>query len=123
MRQLKDSREYRLLRDSRKKVVGKYFIVVYLYDDDRGDTICGVRNPYNHECMAGFTVSKKVGNAVTRNKVKRRIRAFLRDYPAPVLSIPYKCNIIAIPAAVSADWESFTRDLTICLSRIGDQQR
>jgi len=119
MRQLKDSRSYRLLRASTKKVVGRYFIVVYLPDSDCRGTISGVRGPHQ-ESSAGFTVSKKVGNAVIRNRVKRRIRAFLRDYTAPTLPIPFKCNIIALPAAVSADWLSFTHDLSVCLSRIGE---
>jgi len=121
MRQLKDSKEYRLLRDSTKKVKGRYFIVVYLFDGDCRDTIHGVREQPTHESLAGFTVSKKVGNAVTRNRVKRRIRAFLRGFTAPDLHSTYKCNIIALPPAVSADWLSFTRDLDICLSRIGEQ--
>lgn len=32
----------------------------------------------------GFTCSKKVGNAVTRNRAKRRLRALARDVLAPL---------------------------------------
>lgn len=32
----------------------------------------------------GFVVSKKVGNAVTRNRVKRRLRHIVADLPTPM---------------------------------------
>ncbi|MCI5049283.1 MAG: ribonuclease P protein component [Rickettsiales bacterium] len=35
-----------------------------------GDILC---------CRAGFTVTKKVGNAVVRNRIKRRFRALAAD--------------------------------------------
>lgn len=38
---------------------------------DRGDADPGMR--------VGITVSKKVGNAVTRNRMKRRLRALVRE--------------------------------------------
>lgn len=33
----------------------------------------------NDYCRFGITVSKKIGNAVTRNKIKRRIKNILRE--------------------------------------------
>jgi len=106
MQRLTLTKDYDLLRNSRKRVVGRFFIVVYLYAELLGGS------------LAGFTVSKKVGNAVVRNKVKRRIRAFLRGFtPAPETTT-YKCNIIALPAVTQADWLAFTKDLTLCLSKI-----
>lgn len=30
-------------------------------------------------CRVGFTVTKKIGNAVVRNRMKRRLRALARD--------------------------------------------
>ncbi|VEI13346.1 ribonuclease P protein component [Trueperella bialowiezensis] len=46
--------------------------------------------------LVGFTVSKKVGNAVVRNQVRRRLRHIMRDY----LDIPAAMVVIrALPAS------------------------
>ena len=59
---------------------------------------------------AGIVVSKKVGNAVIRNKVKRRVRAFLREHeelhPAGVELV-----IIAKPDAGTAIWQKIKEEL------------
>jgi ribonuclease P protein component len=59
----------------------------------------------------GIVVSKKVGNAVVRNKVKRRTRAFLRGNK---LQLPtnQKIILIAKPNAGTANWQEIKRELT-----------
>ena len=106
MLRLTSTQEYALLRQSSFKVIGKYFIIVYIQDS------------LLVEAVAGITVSRKVGNAVTRNFVKRRVKAFLRDYLLPQGSPIFKCNIIALPSVISADWLSICKDLEICFQRI-----
>ena len=50
---------------------------------------------------AGFVVSKAVGNAVTRNRVKRRLRAVVADQMRlpPLRDLPVLVQVRALPAA------------------------
>ena len=54
----------------------------------RRNIVVSVRMHTGEPSRVGFVVSKAVGNAVTRNKVKRRLRelsaALRRDHPAAV---------------------------------------
>ncbi|MEE8354085.1 MAG: ribonuclease P protein component [Dehalococcoidales bacterium] len=62
----------------------------------------------------GFSVSKKVGKAVVRNKVKRRLREILRPVPLrPGRDIVF----IARPAAATADFTTLRDAALELLSR------
>jgi ribonuclease P protein component len=69
----------------------------------------------------GFTASRKVGNAVARNRAKRRLRAIaaeiLKDAAPPVL--PTDLVLIARPATVSRDYQSLKQDLARGLKKLG----
>ena len=99
MLRLKTKSVYSLLRESKFKIVGKYFIVVYMYDEAIT------------ESAAGITVSKKVGKAVVRNKVKRRIKAVLKDFSLPLLTRNFYCNVIALSSSVDVEWAVFKGEL------------
>lgn len=65
--------------------------------------------PEQRPTAFGFIVSKAVGNAVTRNLVKRRLREFaalsLKDHPEGL------CVVVrALPAAAEADFAGLGRD-------------
>lgn len=70
----------------------------------------------------GIIVSKAVGNAVTRNKVKRRLRALAAQ---SLDGIPTRAAIVvrALPPAAEARWEQlgadYQRALNSCLRRSG----
>ena len=69
-------------------------------------------------CRIGLSVSKKVGNAVTRNKVKRQIRAMcdsLIDYNAHTFDIV----VVARAEFLNKDFSSNQLTLKRILSEIG----
>jgi len=58
---------------------------------DRGDGDAAVR--------VGFTASKKIGNAVARNRAKRRLRALAREVLAPAARPGWDYVLVARPGA------------------------
>ncbi|HEU4740015.1 MAG TPA: ribonuclease P protein component [Meiothermus sp.] len=68
-----------------------------------------------HEVRAGIVVSKKVGKAVVRNKVRRRLREILRRMHLP----PCELVVVAQPEAASASFAELFRDLTQALKKAG----
>jgi ribonuclease P protein component len=71
-----------------------------------------------NDLAVGITVSKKIGKAVVRNKVKRRIKAFLRDNSLSGITSYLLLNIIALPAVVKVGWTEICRDLEVCVNRL-----
>ena len=66
----------------------------------------------------GFTASKKVGNAVARNRAKRRLREAARAVLYPVAEAGHDYVLIARPATVDCDWQGLLDDLRAALQRL-----
>jgi ribonuclease P protein component len=71
----------------------------------------------------GFTVSKKVGNAVERNRVRRRLREMVRLAPAGRLQAGHDYVLIGRRAALAAPFGQMRQELDAALGRIHDPER
>jgi ribonuclease P protein component len=94
----------RAVRSGRR--AGSTTLVVHL---DTGAADAGTR--------VGFVVSRAVGNAVTRNRVQRRLRHLAREH---LSSLPGSAVLVirALPASAGASSAELADDLGRCLQRV-----
>lgn len=64
----------------------------------------------------GFVVAKSVGPAVTRNRVKRRLRHLMRER---ITTLPGGSMLVvrALPESASSDSQQLAAELDRCLAR------
>ncbi|PYI68097.1 ribonuclease P protein component [Arthrobacter livingstonensis] len=70
--------------------------------------------------QVGFIVSKTVGNAVTRNLVKRRLREIAVE---SVRTHPYGVNVVvrALPVSAGASWGELVNDYQRAFSKVASR--
>ena len=67
----------------------------------------------------GFTCSKKIGNAVARNRAKRRLRALAREILADRGQSGWDYVLVGKPqATIASDYAALQSDLHTALTRI-----
>ena len=74
--------------------------------------------PDSLQAHAGFTTTKRIGNAVTRNRVRRRLRMIVRDN-FPRLTVTHDIVTIAKYPAVKADFASLKLEWEKLAARAG----
>lgn len=73
---------------------------------------------YKKPCKVGFSVSNKIGNAVVRNKIKRR----LRDCTSKIigkLNDNYNYVIVAREPISETSYKDINESLIYCLNKAG----
>ena len=70
----------------------------------------------------GFMVSRAVGTAVARNRVRRRLRHLVRDRLG-VVPTGAALVVRANPAAANANYREIAADLDRCLAAVKDGSR
>jgi ribonuclease P protein component len=102
---LRRRREFVAVQSSGRKVHGKLFMALVVATEPNG--------PLGR---VGFTVTKRIGNAVTRNRIKRRARDWLRRHGwvppgRDVVLIAKDAAATATSAELCADLERLARTL------------
>jgi ribonuclease P protein component len=71
----------------------------------------------------GLVVSRAVGNAVTRNRVKRRLRHLAREHVPALQGLPGSAVLVvrAQPGAATASYAELGRELARCLGTATDK--
>jgi ribonuclease P protein component len=119
----------------RGRRAGRPLLVVHLTRDVTGgavadrEAVAGIPaelsgNPHRAggsppPARAGFVVSKAVGPAVVRNRVKRRLRHLVRER-LPLLPPGSLVVVRALPPAAAAEYADLGRDLDAALRRVLD---
>ena len=96
--------EFMQLGEKGKRLVGRHFIVVYAFSASPPSRL-------------GITVTKKVGNAATRNRLKRVCREFFRTHQKQ-LAAACDVHIIARNAAARAAQKELVSNLDALFSQI-----
>lgn len=106
----------RAIRGGRR--AGRPTLVAHLWRAELDVSNPSVAEARTGPARAGFVVSKAVGPAVTRNRVKRRLRHLVAER---LDRLPEGAVLVvrALPAAAGAPGEQLARDLDSALGRLG----
>lgn len=102
---MKYNRDFRYLYNKGKSFAGAY-LVIY------------VKKAGKRENILGITVTKKIGNAVTRNRVRRLIRECYRLRESEI-NTGYKIVVVARGRAAEADFYAIRNDMGYLLKKSG----
>lgn len=83
------------------------------YSDQRTDSL-REKGPI----VVGFTATKKLGNAVIRNRAKRRMRAAARECLPHLARADRLYVMVARDAILDCSFESLCKDLRYALTRV-----
>jgi len=67
----------------------------------------------------GFTATKKTGNAVCRNRIKRRLRAIADDLLPLYAQRGWDYVLIGRRSTINRDFDALRQDLCIALKKVG----
>jgi ribonuclease P protein component len=106
MERLKRRTDFRAIAETGVRALAKAFVLQALRREEMG----AVR--------VGFTVSRQVGNAVERNRVRRRLREMVRLKPKEAFTPGYDYVLIGRRIALTCPFGDMTKELDGALRRV-----
>lgn len=108
---LKTRSEFLRVAGARRKRVSRGFVLQAFERKDDNDTV-----------RVGFTVSRAVGNAVVRNRAKRRLRAAAADVIADTGRSGMDYVLIGRRDTPTVPYDELTGDLRAALKALGPEK-
>lgn len=96
-RRLSRSEDFAAVRESGRSWTGRHVVLAIRPRTDR------------REAHFGFTTTKRIGNAVKRNLVRRRLRMIAREF-SKIITATHDVVTIARHSAVKADYQAVRQD-------------
>ncbi|MDY6915334.1 MAG: ribonuclease P protein component [Candidatus Cloacimonadota bacterium] len=108
MQFIKNSNEFKQIYQKHETLAGKYFL--FYYQKEIPEDLFKV----------GIVISKKVGKAVVRNKIRRRIKSFLQQN---MHKLPERTKLIILAKknSCTAGWQEMCVDIAGGLEKIADE--
>lgn len=104
---LRSPRDFRQAYKNGKSVVNAYLVLYYRRNKEN-----------NNNFRIGFTVSKKIGSAVVRNRVKRRLKEICR-LNENIFSLGYDYVFVARVRMKDASYKTMEKSLLNLVKKIG----
>jgi ribonuclease P protein component len=106
MERLKRRTDFRAITEAGVRAPAKAFVLQALRREEQG------------AIRVGFTVSRQVGNAVERNRVRRRLREMVRLKPNAAFTPGYDYVLIGRRTALTCPFGDMTKELDGALRRV-----
>jgi ribonuclease P protein component len=118
MERLKRRTDFRALAQAGARAPAKAFVLQALRREDAERDAKQDADQELGPVRVGFTVSKRVGNAVKRNRVRRRLRELVRLKPETAFALGHDYALIGRQAALALPFGDMVRELDGALRRI-----
>ncbi len=99
-------RDFLAANKGRRAVTDGFVLLAYDRHDD------------DPKIRVGFTVTKKIGGAVVRNRLKRRLRHAVRDVLPEIAPSGHDLVLIGRQSGVSRDYSRILKDLEKAVGKI-----
>jgi ribonuclease P protein component len=123
MERLKRRTDFRAIAQAGARAPAKAFVLQALRRDEQGQKEGQLDGKDSRKIRIGFTVSRQVGNAVERNRVRRRLREMVRGKPITAFTPGYDYVLIGRRTALTCPFGDMARELDGALRRLATGAR